>query len=126
MARRGLVELPVNLSIMQPKAVARIAVALALTAVAPAFVAASPSEAFCARDLSATDTRLRHALVRLEETRNLPMPQRCTAFRDHLRAMTQAASVFERCSTGRTRSENVGQMVGSIADWRVIIARNCQ
>lgn len=111
---------------MQSKAVARIAVALVLTAVVPTFAAASPSEAFCARDLSATDTRLRHAQSRLDQTRDLPMILRCNAFRDQLRAMTQAASVFERCSTGRARSENVGQLVGSIADWRQVIARNCQ
>ncbi|QCI62979.1 hypothetical protein [Phreatobacter stygius] len=99
--------------------------AFVLAAVMPGLAAASPSEAFCARDLSATDTRLRHALIRLNETRDLPMSQRCNVIRDHLRALTQAASVHERCSTGRARAENVGQMVGSITDWREVIARNC-
>jgi hypothetical protein len=87
---------------------------------------ATPGSGFCARDLAATDAKLRHALTRLDESRAAPMGVRCLVFRDHVRAMSQAAAVFERCSSGRHRSENVGQMVGSIADWRQIIARDCR
>jgi hypothetical protein len=34
--------------------------------------------------------------------------------------------MFARCTTGRHRQENVGQIAGSIADWREIIQRNCR
>lgn len=108
--------------------------ALALTALSSApFLIAQPlaaspaaTEAFCARDLAATDVRLRQAQARLDASRSAPMAQRCEVFRGHVRAMQQAAVVFNRCTSGRHRQENVGQMLGSIADWREIIARNCR
>lgn len=97
--------------------------ALAMTG--PALAQGTASAGFCARDLSATDTQLKATLQRLQATRSAPMATRCQAFRDHIRIMQQAAVVFDRCTTGRNRQENVGQMLGSIADWREIVARNC-
>jgi hypothetical protein len=93
----------------------------------PVKAAAPPRpEAVCARDLAATDTRLRQTQARLNASQNRPMAQRCTAFRSHVQVMRAAAAVFDRCTTGRHRQENVGQMMGSIADWREIIQRNCR
>lgn len=97
-----------------------------LAAGTPAAAQAGAASAFCARDLSATDARLKATLRRLQATRSSPMAARCVAFRDHIRIMQQAAIVFDRCTTGRHRQENVGQMLGSIADWREIVARNCR
>ncbi|WP_439576109.1 hypothetical protein [Phreatobacter sp.] len=102
------------------------AACLALVPAGSALAQSTAAAAFCARDLSATDTRLKATLRRLETTRSSPIAQRCSVFRDHIRVMQQAAVVFERCTTGRHRQENVGQMIGSIADWREIVARNCR
>jgi hypothetical protein len=93
----------------------------------PAKAVASPRpEAACARDLATTDTRLRQTQARLNASQNRPMAQRCIVFRSHVQVMSAAADVFNRCTTGRHRQENVGQMAGSIADWREIIQRNCR
>ena len=103
-----------------------LVLALAIITPAPAFASPVATEAFCTRDLSSTESRLRQALARLTENRNAPIPQRCEIFRRHVQVMQHAAMVYDRCTTGRTRQENVGQMLGSIADWREIIARNCR
>ncbi len=106
---------------------------LALATLSPALflashgASASPrTEASCARDLAATQTSLRQTLERLNRTRSRPAAQRCATFRSHVQVMRAAAAVFDRCTTGRHRQENVGQMMGSIADWREIIQRNCR
>jgi hypothetical protein len=103
-----------------------LVLALATLSPAPSFATPAATEAFCARDLSSTDSRLRQTLTRLNESRSAPMGERCEIFRRHVQVMQQAAAVFDRCTSGRSRQENVGQMLGSIADWRDIIARNCR
>ena len=97
---------------------------LALAAAGPAM--AGQDTGRCEADLTLTDIRLRQATERLAATRTAPVPQRCTVFRSHVGVMQAAADVFRRCTQGRHRQENVGQMEGSIADWNEIIARNCR
>lgn len=115
----------------RPPGLAGLLLALALVGAGLAPATAAPAQtaaasAFCARDLSATEARLKATLRRLDATRSAPMAARCLAFRDHIRVMQQAAIVFDRCTTGRHREENVGQMLGSIADWRAVVNRNCR
>lgn len=80
----------------------------------------------CRRDLASIDGSLSGSLRDLQRNKARAIPQRCAAFRRHVEVMRRASAVFRQCSTGRERAENVGQMEGSIADFREIIARTCR
>ncbi|MDP2801703.1 MAG: hypothetical protein Q8O26_07445 [Phreatobacter sp.] len=93
----------------------------------PALLAlASQDTGRCEADLVLTEIRLRQTTERLAATQSAPVPQRCTVFRSHVEVMRRASLVFGRCTHGRHRQENIGQMEGSIVDWNEIIARNCR
>lgn len=89
-------------------------------------VLAAPGSDACEGDLAATEIRLREASARLQATRTAPVPQRCAAYRDHVRVMQAASDTFRRCTSGFHARENIAQMQGSIADWREIIGRTCR
>jgi hypothetical protein len=101
---------------------------LALAIISPAsfFVPPAVAQGSCPAELATTDQRLRATLQRLETVRSAPLPRRCAVFRQHVAVMREASATFRRCTTGRHRDENVGQMEGSIADWQEIISRNCR
>jgi len=80
----------------------------------------------CRRDLGATEASLAATLRDLDRNKNGSSAQRCASWRRHVEVMRNASAVYRQCSTGRERQENVGQMDGSIADFREIIARNCR
>ena len=75
-----------------------VVLALALVSPAPLLANSVATEAFCARDLSSTQAKLRQTLARLNEGRSSPIPQRCETFRHHVQVMQQAAVVFGRLS----------------------------
>ncbi|QCK88057.1 hypothetical protein E8L99_21000 [Phreatobacter aquaticus] len=100
--------------------------ALTMTLVIPIPVSANPDSDYCAGELVLTEIRLRQTLERLRATNTAPMPQRCAVFREHIRVMSGAARIYGQCMRGHARGENVGQMQGSVADFREIVARNCR
>jgi hypothetical protein len=79
----------------------------------------------CSRDLFMTDGGLRTSLQKLEAVVNADQAAKCTAWRNHVTVMRKASSVFSRCTSGRERQENVGQMDGSVADFESTIASRC-
>jgi hypothetical protein len=93
-----------------------------LFAVAPA---QAQVPAGCTADLAANDKRFEETLARLESVKNGTQAQRCAAYRSHVQIMQRAIPVFDRCTTGLGRRENIGQMNDSIGDFQEIIRRNC-
>lgn len=96
-----------------------------LTVGIPIAPPAHAQDAACARDLAATDAALTATLRRLEGARHASPARRCAVLRSHVETMRRASAIFARCTTGRHRDENVGQMEGSIADFEEIIAERC-
>lgn len=81
--------------------------------------------AACPEDLAANDVRFTQTLERLESVKNGTKAQKCEAYRAHVKIMEQGREVFQRCNTGTTQRENVGQMNDSIADFQALIKRSC-
>ena len=102
--------------------VSTIAYLAALTAASAGYV----NTPQCRRDLTTTELSFSTTLRDLDRNKKGSLARRCAAYRRHVEVMRKASSVFRRCSTGREREENVGQMDASIADFRYIIARNCR
>ena len=92
--------------------------------IAPAALAQAPSAA-CQADLAANDVRFKQTIEKLEAVKNGTKAQQCAAYRSHVQIMKRAVPIFDRCTTGRGRQENLGQMAGSIEDFQEIIKRNC-
>jgi hypothetical protein len=93
---------------------------------APAAAMAQARSAACQRDLLVTDSTLREAMQRLEAAGGASDADKCTVYRSHLETMRKASAVFARCTTGREREENVGQMNASVADFEALIRARCQ
>jgi len=91
---------------------------------APSAIAQAPSLA-CQADLAANDVRFKQTIEKLESVKNGTKAQQCAAYRSHVQIMKRAVPVFDKCTFGRERQENLGQMVGSIEDFQEIIKRNC-
>ena len=87
----------------------------------------APGIAFaaCPEDLAANDVRFTQTLERLESVKNGTKAQKCAAYRSHVKIMEQGREVFQRCNSGTTQRENVGQMNDSIEDFRTLIMRRC-
>ena len=87
----------------------------------------APGIAFagCPEDLAANDVRFTQTLERLEAVKNGTKAQKCAAYRSHVKIMEQGREVFQRCNTGTTQRENVGQMNDSIGDFQALIKRSC-
>jgi hypothetical protein len=88
-------------------------------------LAAGPAAADCREDLAGVDRSFEETMERLEKVKNAPPAEQCAAYRAHVEIMTRAREVFNRCQTGRTRTENVGQMSDSIEDFAEHIRRRC-
>jgi len=91
---------------------------------APAAMAQARTAA-CQRDLLVTDSQLREAMQRLEAAGDASDADKCAAYRSHIDTMRKASAVFARCTTGREREENVGQMNASVADFQALIRARC-
>jgi hypothetical protein len=102
-----------------------LALALALAVpVAPA--AAGPSgKPACARELATTETSLIKTLVRLQTVAKVNQNEKCEIFRTHADVVAKARDVFERCSTGPAREQDVGQMDGALDRVKTAIASTC-
>ena len=91
---------------------------------APSAIAQAPSLA-CQADLAVNDVRFKQTIEKLEAVKNGTQAEKCAAYRSHVEIMKRAVPIFDRCTTGRGRQENLGQMAGSIEDFQEIIKRNC-
>jgi hypothetical protein len=88
--------------------------------------AAAPLDSdVCKRDLFQTDGALRATHDRLSRVANGSQAEKCAEWRRHVTVLRKASEVFGRCTTGHDRSENVGQMDGSVADFLAIIKQRC-
>lgn len=85
----------------------------------------APAAADCREDLAAVDRSFTETLERLEKAKNAAQAEKCVVYRQHVEVMTRAREVFNRCQTGLTRRENVGQMNDSIEDFEELIRRRC-
>ena len=99
-----------------------IALALGLPA-APA--AAGPAKPTCARELAVTETSLLKTVVRMQNVGKASPSEQCETYRAHAAVVTKARDVFERCSTGATRAQELGDMDGALDRVKTAIASTC-
>ena len=99
-----------------------IALAFALPA-APA--AAGPAKPTCARELAVTETSLLKTVVRMQAVGKASPSEQCETYRAHAAVVTKARDVFERCSTGATRAQELGDMDGALDRVKTAIASTC-
>jgi hypothetical protein len=79
----------------------------------------------CPRELVFTETKLLKALVHLQAAAHVSQDEQCATYRTHADVLAQAREVFERCSTGRDREQDVGQMDGALSQVKSAIASTC-
>ena len=72
----------------------------------------------CTKDMSSVDSSFQETLGNLQRTgRSAVVPAaRCAAYKHHIEVMKNASSIFARCTTEPDRTQNLGQMDGTIAD----------
>jgi hypothetical protein len=90
----------------------------------PAAIAQAPP-ASCRGELEANEVRFKETIARLESVKNGTQAQKCAAYRSHVEIMKRAIPIFDRCTSGLGRCENVGQMNDSIEDFEELIRRRC-
>lgn len=98
--------------------VVRLGLLLAL-----AFAAATPAAAACRDDLvtvSQTVDRTRTDLAGAAPT------AKCTAYRQHVAALTQVRDVFKRCDTGANKGKNAAQVSTTLADVTKQMRASCK
>ena len=102
-----------------------IALVLAVAVpVAPA--AAGPvAKPACARELAATETSLLKTLVRMQGAGKASSSEQCETYRAHAAVVAKARDVFERCSTGTVREQEIGDMDGALDRVKTVIASTC-
>ena len=101
---------------------------LALVAVAPPARAGEfVPPASCDADLAGLDDTFHETMARLQGVDPKNQDELCAAVKHHVEAMENAAAVFQRClPEGHDRRENMGQVIGTDADFRDISAsHNC-
>ena len=96
---------------------------LFLAGLAGPAIAAPPGT--CPEDLARVDRSFEETMQRLEANGKSEVTAKCAAFRHHVAVMEAARTVFEACLDGFEERENVGQIVGTIADFEEIITANC-
>lgn len=106
---------------------AGMALILAAVAAGPAFAQGrAGAPATCQRDLFQNEGGMRRELSRLQAAGNADQATQCRVWREHVSFLQGARSVFATCLSGRQREENVAQMDGSIAEYRVLLANRCK
>jgi hypothetical protein len=98
--------------------------AILLALIAPA-ASATAGPAACPRELAVTETRLLRTLVHLQAVAHVSGDEKCATYRTHADVLTQARAVFERCSIGRDREQDVDQMNGALDRINTAIASTC-
>ena len=101
-----------------------LAVALA-SAVPTAPAAAGPTKPACARELAMIETSLLRTLVRLQAVGKVSPTEQCETYRAHAAVVAKARDVFDRCSSGAAREQDIGEMNGALDRVKTAIASTC-
>jgi len=100
--------------------------ALVLVLAAPtAPAAAGPAKPACARELAATETSLLKMAVRMQSVGKIGASEQCETYRAHAAVVVKARDVFERCSTGPAREQDIGDMDGALDRMKSAIEHTC-
>jgi hypothetical protein len=102
-----------------------IALAFAIPAAPAAAGPAKPAHPSCARELAVTETSLLKTVVRMQSLGKASPSEQCETYRTHAAVVTKARDVFERCSTGATRTQELGDMDGALDRVKTAIASTC-
>ena len=102
-----------------------IAVVLAFTVPAAPALAAPAAKPACAHELAVTETSLLKALVRMQSVGKASASEQCESYRAHAAVVAKARDVFERCSTGPARAQDIGDMDGALDQVKSAIASAC-
>jgi hypothetical protein len=101
------------------------AFAIVLALVVPAAAAGAAAPKTCARELAITETSLLKTAIRLQAATLVSQHEKCATYRTQADVVMKAREVFERCSTGRYREQDVGQMDGALNQIERAIASIC-
>src|SRR5262249_7158545 len=88
-------------------------------------LAAPVAKPACAHDLAVTETSLLKTLVRMQSVGKASASEQCETYRAHAAVVAKAHDVFERCSTGTTRAQDIGDMDGALERVKGAIASTC-
>ena len=102
-----------------------IAVVLAFAVPAAPALAAPVAKPACAHQLAVTETSLLKTLVRMQSVGKASAPEQCETYRAHAAVVAKARDVFERCSSGATRAQDLGDMDGALERVKGAIASAC-
>ena len=102
-----------------------IAIALAIAVPAAPALAAPVAKPACAHELAVTETSLLKTLVRMQSVGKASASEQCETYRAHAAAVAKARDVFERCSTGPARAQDLGDMDGALNRVKNAIASTC-
>jgi hypothetical protein len=102
-----------------------VALAFALPAAPAAAGPAKPTQPTCARELAVTEASLLKTLVRMQSAGKASTSEQCETYRAHAAMVTKARDVFERCSTGAIRAQELGDMDGALDRVKTAIASAC-
>ena len=102
-----------------------IAVVLAFAVPAAPALAAPVAKPACAHELAVTETSLLKTLVRMQSVGKASASEQCETYRAHAAVVAKARDVFERCSTGTARAQDIGDMDGALDRVKSAIASAC-
>jgi hypothetical protein len=102
-----------------------IAAVLAFAVPAAPALAAPIAKPACAHELAVTETSLLKALVRMQRVGKASASEQCETYRAHAAVVAKARDVFERCSTGPARMQDLGDMDGALERVKGAIASTC-
>ena len=102
-----------------------IAITLAVAIPAAPAAAAPGAKPACAHELAVTETSLLKTLVRMQSVGKASASEQCETYRAHAAVVAKARDVFERCSTGAARTQDLGDMDGALDRVKGAIASAC-
>jgi hypothetical protein len=89
----------------------------------PAVAAGQQPTQLCIADLNGVDESMDETQARLKEAGTGDLAKKCAAVAHHIEVMRKAVEVYLRCQpAGHDRDETLGQINGTISDFRDIHA----
>ena len=81
----------------------------------------------CSAEKTQLEINMRQSEERIDSAWIAENPvQKCAAVRQHIEVMRAAADVYARCTRGREHDKNLGQALGTVADFEDIAEEiNC-
>ena len=102
-----------------------LALTLALLLPATPALAGPTAKPACARELAMTETSLLKTSIRMQAVAKVSPGEQCETYRAHAEVVARARDVFERCSTGAAREQDIGDMNGALDQVKTAIASAC-